>query len=469
MPARISPAVLKAIEDNIRAHGGEASITDLLGSDPTPARRRTLQRRLKHLLEERRITTTGSGRSTRYLIAATSAPLIITADGAPYDKQQSLLVPLSKQGQAILHAVMQPIQRRKPVGYNRAFLDAYSPNRTFYLTTGERKRLLDAGRTDMPNEPAGTFAKQIIQRLLIDLSFNSSRLEGNTYSLLDTTRLLELGETAEGKAEKETQMILNHKDAIDFLVSDAEEIGFNRQTILNLHALLSNNLLADPAASGALRWRPVAIGGTAYRPPETPQLISEVFDQLLATAAAIEDPFEQALFMLVHIPYLQPFEDVNKRVSRLAANIPMITNNLRPLSFLDVPDSTYVSGMLGVYELNKVELIRDVFVWAYERSAQAYAAIRQSLGDPDPFRLKHRESIRFVVAQIISDALTKPAALAYLRAWTNDKIGAGEHDRARFIEVVEKELIGMHEGNFARYRVRPSAFRAWKAAWDGSI
>lgn len=467
MPARISTDALRPIVGAIRAKPGGASISDLLGPNATQSQRRTLQRRLKRLLDQGLIISQGNARSTRY-VPAGDEPQILTGESAPYDAQQSLLVPLSKAGHAILRTVTQPIQRRKPVGYNRGFLDAYIANKTFYLTVAERKRMAEAGSTDLPEQPAGTFAKQIMQRLLIDLSFNSSRLEGNTYSLLDTTRLLELGQAPAGKAEKETQMILNHKDAIDFLVSDAEEIGFNRLTILNLHALLSNNLLADPAAAGALRWRPVGISGTAYHPPETPHLIGELFDQTLSTACEIEDPFEQAFFALVQLPYLQPFEDVNKRVSRLAANIPLIKNNLRPLSFLDVPDSTYISGVLGVYELNRVELLRDVFIWAYERSAQAYAAVRQSIGDPDPFRLQHRESIRYVIAHIISNALNKTAALGFLRSWTVQNIGSSVDDQARFIETVEQELIGLHEGNFARYRVRPSQFIAWKASWDAS-
>ena len=97
-------------------------------------------------------------------------------------------------------------------------------------------------------------------------------------------------------------------------------------------------------------------------------------------AAEIEDPFEQAFFLMVHLPYLQPFEDVNKRVSRLAANIPFIRHNLCPLSFIDVPQQAYVDAMLGVYELNQVELLRDVFVWAYARSCQQYVAVQQNMG-----------------------------------------------------------------------------------------
>ena len=96
---------------------------------------------------------------------------------------------------------------------------------------------------------------------------------------------------------------------------------------------------------------------------------------ILDKAGAIADPFEQAFFVMVHIPYLQPFIDVNKRVSRPGANIPLIRHNLCPLSFIDVPERAYVEGTLGVYELTNIDLLRDVFVWAYERSCQRYIAI----------------------------------------------------------------------------------------------
>ena len=169
-------------------------------------------------------------------------------------------------------------------------------------------------------------------------------------------------------------MILNHKDAIfEFLVSTAcDEIGFNRYTILNLHALLANNLLADPTAAGRLRYIAVGIERSTFHPLEVPQLVEECFDQILATAAAIADPFEQAFFVMVQLPYLRPFDDVNKRVSRLAANIPLIKGNLSPLSFADVPRRTYTEAVLGIYELRQIDLLKDVFIWAYERSAARF-------------------------------------------------------------------------------------------------
>jgi Fic family protein len=113
-------------------------------------------------------------------------------------------------------------------------------------------------------------------------------------------------------------MILNHKDAIEFLVGAADEIGFNRYRILNLHALLANNLLADPQAAGTLRHFGVGIERSVFHSLEVPQVIEECLEQILATASAIADPFEQSVFVMVQLPYLQPFDDLNKRVSRLS-------------------------------------------------------------------------------------------------------------------------------------------------------
>jgi Fic family protein len=357
-------------------------------------------------------------------------------------------------------------ETRRPVGYDRGFLEGYRPNVTFYLTPAERAHLADVGTPKVAEQPAGTYARQILDRLLIDLAWNSSRLEGNTYSLLDTRRLIELGGEAEGGAPIEAQMILNHKDAIEFLVSAADDIGFNRYTVLNLHALLANNLLADPAAAGRLRYIPVAIERSSFHPLEVPQLIEECFEQVLATAGTITDPFEQALFIMVQLPYLQPFDDVNKRVSRLAANIPLIRRNLCPLSFVDVPRETYTEAMLGVYELNAVELLKEVFIWACERSAARYSAVRQSLGDPDPFRLRYRSELRELVGELIRARTNWRETAARIAAWSTEKLDAA--DRARFVQIVESEIASLHEGNFARYRVRPSEFAEWRRGWEST-
>ena len=458
MPRPIPPGELDQIEKAVRAHPGitSAEIADVLW-EKVP--RRTLQFRLKRLADDGRVLREGEGRWARY-----SAPEAKPAPAQPEAAADEAAVPLSPESHEIRAYLRQPLAARKPVGYNRELLNAYRPGVTFYLPEGARARLAGTGaRSVSGQEPAGTYARHILNRLLIDLSWNSSRLEGNAYSLLDTKRLIEFGQEAEGRNRLEAQMILNHKDAVEFLVGNAAEIGFNRYTILNLHAILANNLLADGRAAGRLRHIGVGIDGSVYHPPETPQLVEECFDQLLATAAAIADPFEQSFFVMVQLPYLQPFDDVNKRVSRMAANIPFIRANLSPLSFTDLPRNLYVHATLGVYELNWIELLRDVFTWSYERSAERYTAVRQSLGEPDPFRLRHRDALRAVVAEIVQGPMDRKTAAAHIASWATAHLE--ESDHAAFREVAETELLELHEGNFARYPIRPKEFAAWQAIW----
>ena len=463
MAKQIPEQDLKAIEEAVRHHPGGITFQQIADELKTSLPRRTLQYRLKYLVNAKRLATKGEGRWTKYRLSQEQHAEVAEAAATQDKFEAEVTFPLSKTSVEIQEYLHQPTTARKPVGYNREFLEAYRPNVTAYLSPAERARLRDAGSPNIAPQPAGTYAKQILSRLLIDLSWNSSRLEGNTYSLLDTRRLIEFGQQPEGHEQLEAQMILNHKDAIAFLVGAADEIGFNRYTILNLHAILANNLLADQSAAGRLRRIAVGIEKSTYQPLEVPQIIEECFDQILATAAAIEDPFEQAFFVMVHLPYLQPFDDVNKRVSRLAANIPFIKGNLSPLSFTEVSRSIYTDAVLGVYELNKIDLLKDVFIWAYERSAARYAAVRQSLGEPDPFRLQHRTALRNIVGEVIRARMDRKAAAAHIVEWVQNNLSPA--DRERFREMAESELLGLHEGNYARYEIRPAEFAAWQQAW----
>jgi Fic family protein len=460
MPKKIPEQELEAIAAIVSDYADGVKISEIRDRLEFSLPPRMLQRRLNHLAKQDRIFIKGTGKGTRYF------PKIIVGQsvfpGIEARAKESY-VPVSQEGKSIKKAIRLPVQERQPVGYRREFLDAYRPNETFYLPDDTRQQLLEKGQSNIEMRPAGTYVRQIFNRLLIDLSWNSSRLEGNTYSLLETERLLELGESAEGKNTQEAQMILNHKAAIELLVEQADEIGFNRYTILNLHALLSDNLLPDPQACGRLRNKTVEISGTVYHPLDVPQQIEDCFQQILDTATAIRDPFEQAFFVMVHAPYLQPFEDVNKRVSRLSANIPLIRENLCPLSFIDVPERAYVDGILGVYELNRIELLRDVFVWAYQRSCARYSAVSQSIGEPDPFRLRYRNEVAQTVREIIQNRIDKKKATGFIKQCADINIPAADH--GRFIEVVETEVMGLHEGNIARYRLRPSEYQAWREVW----
>ena len=466
MAKRIPAQELEAIEAIVNDHPDGIGVQGIARKLETDLPRRTLQYRLKYLVDKKRLVKEGEKRWVKYRTPGAEAEHAAVTGESRDARGLNARIPISKSAAAIRKYVRKPINERKPVGYNRLFLESYRPNVTEYLSKKERAHLQAIGAPSTAEQPAGTHANQILNRLLIDLSWNSSRLEGNTYSLLDTRRLIAFGEEAKGQAGLEAQMILNHKDAIEFIVSSAEEIDFNRHTLLNLHALLANNLLAEPESAGRLRHIAVGIQKSTFHPLEVPQLIEECFEQILATATAIENPFEQSFFVMVQLPYLQPFDDVNKRISRLACNIPLIKANLMPLSFTDVPTRNYTEAILGVYELNKVDLLKDVFILAYERSVLRYVAVRQSLGEPDPFRLANRSALREIVGQVVRGGMGKKPALACIADWCRKNVEPTE--REKFREVVETELLGLHEGNFARYQIKPSAFQAWQKIWSGT-
>lgn len=458
MPKSILPQELDRLVELISIHRKGIGIEALLQAIDENMSRRTLQRRLALLISQDRIQTSGESRALRYL----STPLVMETSIQQHknDTNQTsseVYVPTSQKGDAIKAYVRQPRQLRSPVGYKMEFLEQYHPNQTTYLPQSLRDQLHALGRSPAKQTPAGTFARDILNRLLIDLSWASSQLEGNTYSRLDTERLIEFGQIAEGKDALETQMILNHKDAIEYLVHDPEHANLTPDTIIALHAFLSDGLMADPSACGRIRRRAVEIGSSVYLPIALPQRLEELFGIVIQMAAEIQDPFEQAFFLMVHLPYLQPFEDVNKRVSRLAANIPFIRHNLCPLSFIDVPQQAYVDAMIGVYELNRIELLRDVFVWAYERSCQQYVALKQNLVPPDIFRLRYRQALTEVVVSIVrsDEAATDATVRSRIPKAVTDT------DKDHFIGLALAEFQTLHTGNVVRYGIRPLEFAAW--------
>ena len=465
MPKQVPDSLSEDLLLFLSAHVEGVGIDEITERFRPVASKRTLQRRLTALIAAGKVSTSGEARAFRYRTPqAITGSEALQAQPATVSGMAEIYPPLSPAAADVRALITQPTNQRKPVGYNRDFLDEYRPNETTWLAPEVLAHLRRVGEApNADHAAAGTYARSILNRLLVDLSWASSKLEGNTYSLLETQRLIELGEPPPGKAALETQMILNHKAAIEMIVEGATgpDIAVNAYTIRNLHALLANNLLPDPAAGGRLRPSGVGIGGSVYLPLDGGPVLAEAFSRLIDTAAAIRDPFEQAFFLMVQLPYLQPFEDVNKRVSRLAANIPLIKQNLCPLSFVDVPQQPYIDGLLAVYELNRIELLRDVFIWAYERSAQRYTAVRQSLGQPDVFRLRYREQMVSIVRGIV---LRGEQPTPEQISTAAQEQGVRSEDLDHFVRLVQGELNALHEGNFARFRLRPSEFEAWRAS-----
>lgn len=409
------------------------------------------------MIERGQISAQGEGRARRYFGAGSR---VVAADSLRVSSEDfPSYIPLSADSQDILAYINLPPEARKPVGYQRDFLDAYRPNQTGYLSESLRRQLHKMGRAVDRSAPAGTYSRAILNRLLIDLSWASSHLEGNTYSRLDTRELIEHGKVAQGKGTIETQMILNHKTAIELLVENVDNAGFNRYTLMNLHSALAENLLPNPADEGRIRQHAVDIGKSVYRPLSTPQQIDDVLDMLLAKACQIRDPFEQSFFMMVHLPYLQPFADINKRTSRLAANLPLFRANLCPLTFLDVPEQAYSRATLGVYEMTRVELLRDLYVWAYERSTQEYLAIKQDLAEPDPLRLAWRDFIKETLREVVRHPEIDP--LSQIRQAVAAQVPQPEQGDVQALLI--EELRRLHEGVLARYGLRPTEYVAWKA------
>ncbi len=424
-----------------------------------PLNRRTLLRRLEVMKERGQITRHGAGNKIYYQAVESPAPKFFQSHE------------FSQETQKILSYINQPISKRKPVGYNPDFLDSYTPGETFYLSSSLRKQLKTMGQSRFPQHPqihqqksqekaGGTYVRNIYHRLLIDLSWASSHLEGNTYSRLDTLNLIDFGQVAVGKDLKETQMILNHKTAIEMLVENAGRIGFDTYTIFTLHANLSYNLVLNALDSGRLRQGPVEISGTTYLPMAIPDYIQSTFHKMLKKASEIPDPYEQSFFIMVHLPYLQPFIDVNKRVSRLASNIPLIRHDLCPLSFIDVEEKAYMDGLIAIYELNSVDILRDVYMLAYERSCQRYAGIVQSMGEPDPLRLRYRDIIAAVVKTVV-EQMNQPTAEGVDKVLREYAYNPVDHQALQ--EVILKEFSYLHEGNIGRYGLTPSQYYKWKA------
>ncbi len=355
-----------------------------------------------------------------------------------------------------------PLRARRPVGYQSKFLSNYIPNKTSYLSKSEIEKLRILGQVEQQMRPAGTYARNILDRLLIDLSWNSSRLEGNTYSLLETKRLIELGYSVKGKNNSESQMILNHKGAIEYILEIAAEDQVTNHHIRSIHGILSENLLGDPSASGRLRKISVRVAGTTYMPLDNPFSLQECFDVFISKLNQIKDPFEQSLFSLVHLSYLLAFEDVNKRTSRIVANISLIKKNLSPLSFVDIEPEVYVKAILGVYEKNDTSILKDLYLWAYQRSCEKYSAIQQNMGEPNTLKLKYRNVIQEIIRSIIIKKIPGNNVVKTIRKMIQiQKIP--ETDTEELFKIIEIEVAGLHDGNIARFKIRPSIFEAWKA------
>jgi predicted transcriptional regulator len=208
-----------------------------------------------------------------------------------------------------------------------------------------------------------------MERLAIDLSWKSSQIEGNTYSLLETERLLKEKETATGKTKDDAVMLLNHKEAIDFIVENKDYLNpLMVMRIEDIHSILMKEL----GVERNVRIRKVGITGTNYSPLDNEFQIKEALNQMCTLINSKASVFEKALLALLLLSYIQPFVDGNKRTARIISNALLIEHNYCPISFRTVDTIDYKKAMLIFYEQNNFQPMKEIFIGQFEFAVKTY-------------------------------------------------------------------------------------------------
>lgn len=416
---------------------------------------RSLRRWLSELADKKLIVKTGQKKGTRYQAVTNKNENVDNHQQSMESAHEEFSRYLSLPARKAIDDIRRPLFTRSLVTYNDDWIESYIPNQTFYLPPDTREELSALGISNMTNERAGTYAKKIFNRLLIDLSYNSARLEGNTYSLVDTEKLIIEGISQDEKLDEERVMILNHKDAIRYLVDKAESIEINPTEICTLHYLLADGLVV-PKYAGHVRKEGVRISSSTYQPLENPDHLTKRLDNICKKAAVINDPFEQSLFLLAHIAYLQPFIDVNKRTSRLSANIPLIKHNHIPLSFNDVDKDYYASAMIAIYELNDIHALMDIYCFSYRRSCEHYKITTEVIGF-DEIRVRYRPQRRDLIREIIRKKISGEVITQYIEDIARNTIPADDikpftksvHDDLNSISISQIQGMGITQGELS--------------------
>lgn len=412
----------------------------------------TVLRHLNVLVAEGSVVREGAGPTTRYRFRkpVVHDVSVVEHTSAQDTARASVALTLSEAASELRSQLQAPLGSRLPVTYKREFVDDYRPNESFLLPLSLAAQLYAEGRSK-DNQPAGTYARKVLEQLLIDLSWYSSRLEGNQKSWLDTKELFERGRS--DTDDLDATMLLNHKDAIEFMVDAVPTMGITTAVVRNLQSLLMDGLLANEASLGAIRKTVVNITDTVYVPTQVPQLLEEMLEQIVEKARNIRNPVEAAFFLWVNLAYLQPFEDGNKRTSRLAANLPLMLSNCAPLSFLEVEQSDYALAILGIYEKQDVTLAAELFAWTYRRSIAKYQVVLESMGTQSSFRAKHRQQLTDVMQQVVYYDQELSKAL--------DALALPASEREEFTKLAQDELRRLEPYNCARYRLPIGKTEAW--------
>lgn len=309
----------------------------------------TAKRALSEMAQEGILKVSGSGRSTIYDVAVNGR---LFANINP--KQYTTIEPDKRYG----------LSR-----YNFDLLDSI-PNDIF---TKEELEVLEASTNEYNKRTvnlSATIQKKELERLVIELSWKSSKIEGNTYTLLDTEKLILENKVAPGKSKAETQMILNHKDAFNYIRKYPLQFEtITKKNLEELHSLIVKDLNVNLD----LRTKPVGVVGSIYRPLDNIYQITEATEKLSRVLLQSNNNYSKAFLALMGISYIQPFEDGNKRTARLMANGLLISHSLAPLSYRSIDEEEYRSAMLVFYEINSIVPMKKIFIEQYKFATENYA------------------------------------------------------------------------------------------------
>jgi Fic family protein len=310
----------------------------------------TLKRVLQKLVAEGLVTTTGKLKSTKYKISLLY-DIIRPIDVDQYfEKEIDDRVIRNNFNHALVKEILSKISL-----FTKEQLSQLNELQNIYTNNSSKLS---------PSE-----YKNELERLAIDLSWKSSQIEGNTYSLLETERLLKDKETAAGKTKDEAIMLLNHKDAIDFIVANPNYINpLSVSNIEDIHSILVKEL----GISKNVRNRRVGISGTNYTPLDNAFQIKEALSDMCTIINDNNNVFEKALLALVLISYIQPFADGNKRTARIISNAILINNHYCPVSFRTIDSIEYKKAMLIFYEQNNINPFKGIFINQFEFAVQTY-------------------------------------------------------------------------------------------------
>lgn len=310
----------------------------------------TIKRVLTKLVNANYVLGIGKGKGTKYTISPTF----------------ELIEPINAE-----EYYQKEIDERKiKEGFNFSVInDVIAKNCVFTQAELEKLNELQSIFQNNINQLTQTEYNKEFERLSIDLSWKSSQIEGNTYSLLETERLLKEKETASGKTKDEAIMLLNHKDALDFIMGNPDYLfPLTISKIEDIHSLL----IKDLAVERNIRKKRVGISGTNYRPLDNEFQISEALKNSCDVINMKESVFEKALLALVLISYIHPFMDGNKRTARIVSNAILINEKHCPLSFRTVDSIEYKKAMLLFYEQNNISSFKDIFINQFEFAVNTY-------------------------------------------------------------------------------------------------